>query len=157
MGKITPFLWFDNNAEEAVNFYISIFKNSRVKTVSRYSEAGPGEPGSVLTIVFEINGQEFMALNGGPQFKFSEAISFVIYCDTQAELDDYWQKLTAEGQEVQCGWLTDKFGLSWQVVPTITEKLLTDPDPEKVRRVSEAVLKMVKLDIAEMVRAYEGE
>ena len=157
MKPITPCLWFDNNAEEAVNFYISIFKNSRVKTVSRYSEAGPGEPGSVLTIVFEINGQEFMALNGGPQFKFSEAISFVIYCDTQAELDDYWQKLTAEGQEVQCGWLTDKFGLSWQVVPTITEKLLTDPDPEKVRRVSEAVLKMVKLDIAEMVRAYEGE
>jgi len=157
MKPITPCLWFDNNAEEAVNFYISIFKNSRVKTVSRYSEAGPGEPGSVLTIVFQINGQEFMALNGGPQFKFSEAISFVIYCDTQAELDDYWQKLTAEGQEVQCGWLTDKFGLSWQVVPTITEKLLTDPDPEKVRRVSEAVLKMVKLDIAEMVRAYEGE
>ena len=156
MKPITPCLWFDNNAEEAVNFYTSIFKDSKIETVSRYSEAGPGEPGSVLTIVFEINGQEFMALNGGPQFKFSEAISFVVYCDTQAELDDYWQKLTAEGQEVQCGWLTDKFGLSWQVVPTITEKLLSDPDPEKVRRVSEAILKMVKLDIAEMVRAYEG-
>jgi predicted 3-demethylubiquinone-9 3-methyltransferase (glyoxalase superfamily) len=156
MKPITPCLWFDNNAEEAVDFYASIFKDSKVKTVSRYSEAGPGEPGSVLTIVFEINGQEFMALNGGPQFKFSEAISFVVYCDTQAELDDYWHKLTAGGQEVQCGWLTDKFGLSWQVVPTITEKLLSDPDPEKVRRVSEAVLKMVKLDIAELVRAYEG-
>ena len=156
MKPITPCLWFDNNAEEAVNFYISIFKNSRVKTVSRYSEAGPGEPGSVLTIVFEINGQEFMALNGGPQFKFSEAISFVIYCDTQAEIDDYWQKLTVGGLEEQCGWLTDKFGLSWQVVPTITQKLLTDPDPEKVHRVFEAVLKMVKLDIAELMRAYEG-
>ncbi len=157
MKPITPCLWFDNNAEEAVNFYASIFENSKIVSVSRYSEAGPGEPGSVLTIVFEINGQEFMALNGGPQFKFSEAISFVIYCDTQAEIDDYWQKLTAEGQEVQCGWLTDKFGLSWQIVPTITEKLLSDPDPEKVRRVSEAIFKMVKLDIAEHeLRAYEG-
>ena len=111
MKPITPCLWFDNNAEEAVNFYTSIFENSKVISVSRYSEAGPGEPGSVLTIVFEINGQEFMALNGGPQFKFSEAISFVINCDTQAEIDDYWQKLTAGGQEVQCGWLTDKFWL----------------------------------------------
>ncbi len=156
MKPLTPCLWFDNNAEEAVNFYASIFKNSKIVSVSHYSEAGPGEPGSVLTIVFEINGQEFMALNGGPQFKFSEAISFVVYCDTQAEIDDYWQKLTAGGQEVQCGWLTDKFGVSWQIVATITEKLLSDPDPEKVRRVFEAILKMVKLDIAELVRAYEG-
>jgi len=156
MKPITPCLWFDSNAEEAVNFYASIFKNSKIVSVSHYSEAGPGEPGSVLTIVFEINGQEFMALNGGPQFKFSEAISFVIYCDTQAEIDDYWQKLTAGGQEVQCGWLTDKFGVSWQIVATITEKLLTDPDPEKVRRVFEAILKMVKLDIAELQRAYDS-
>ena len=156
MKPLTPCLWFDNNAEEAVNFYASIFKNSKIVSVSHYSEAGPGEPGSVLTIVFEINGQKFMALNGGPQFKFSEAISFVVYCDTQAEIDDYWQKLTAGGQEVQCGWLTDKFGVSWQIVATITEKLLSDPDPEKVRRVFEAILKMVKLDIAELVRAYEG-
>ena len=154
MQKFTTCLWFDKNAEEAVNFYTSIFKDSKIESVSRYSEAGPGEPGSVLTIVFQLNGQQFMALNGGPEYTFTPAISFIVYCETQAEVDYYWQKLTEGGQEVQCGWLTDRYGLSWQIVPTVLAELMSDPDGEKVRRVTEALLQMVKLDIAGLQRAY---
>ena len=156
MQKFTTCLWFDKNAEEAVNFYTSIFKDSKIESVSRYSEAGPGEPGSVLTIVFHLNGQQFMALNGGPEYTFTPAISFIVYCETQAEVDYYWQKLTEGGQEVQCGWLTDRYGLSWQIVPTVLAELMSDPDGEKVRRVTEALLQMVKLDIAGLQRAYAG-
>jgi len=119
MPKITPFLWFDSNAEEAAQFYTSIFKNSKILQTSRYGEDGPGPKGTVMTIRFELNGQEFIALNGGPHFKFNEAVSFVVNCETQQEVDEYWKKLTAGGKEVQCGWLTDKYGLSWQITPTI--------------------------------------
>src|SRR5215831_18344675 len=137
--KITPFLWFDNNAEEAVNFYTSIFKNSKISTVTRYGDAGPGPKGTVMTIAFELNGMKFAALNGGPVFKFTEAISFVVNCDTQQEVDEFWTRLTEGGQEVQCGWLKDKFGLSWQIVPTAMLTLLQDPDPEKSKRVMTAM------------------
>jgi predicted 3-demethylubiquinone-9 3-methyltransferase (glyoxalase superfamily) len=154
--KFSTCLWFDNNAEEAVNFYTSIFTNSKIESVSRYGDAGPGEEGAVMTIVFKLFGQEFMALNGGPVYSFTPAISFIVHCETQAEVDDYWQKLTSGGQEVQCGWLTDKFGLSWQIVPTVLGELMSDPDGEKVRRVTEAMLSMVKLDIAGLKRAYES-
>jgi predicted 3-demethylubiquinone-9 3-methyltransferase (glyoxalase superfamily) len=157
MQKITPFLWFDNNAEEAARFYTSIFPKSRVVNMARYGEAGPRPKGSVMTVTFEIAGQEFIALNGGPHFKFTEAISFVINCDTQAEIDDYWGKLLqGGGQPSQCGWLKDKFGLSWQVVPKVLAEMMQDKDPEKTKRVMEAVLKMIKLDIAELKQAYEG-
>jgi predicted 3-demethylubiquinone-9 3-methyltransferase (glyoxalase superfamily) len=156
MAKITPFLWFDNNAEEAVQFYTSIFKNSKILQTARYSEAGPGPKGSVMTIRFELNGQEFIALNGGPHFKFNEAISFVVNCETQKEVDDYWEKLTAGGKEVQCGWLKDKYGLSWQITPTILGQLMSDKDPEKSKRVMQAMLKMIKLDIEGLKRAYQG-
>ena len=152
--KLTTFLWFDNNAEEAVNFYTSIFKDSKIESVSRYGEAGPEQPGGVMTIVFQLNGQDFTALNGGPVYSFTPAISFVVTCETQAEVDHYWEKLTAGGQEVQCGWLTDKFGLSWQIVPTVLGELMSDADGEKVRRVTEVMLKMVKLDIAALKQAY---
>jgi predicted 3-demethylubiquinone-9 3-methyltransferase (glyoxalase superfamily) len=157
MQKITPFLWFNDKAEEAINFYISIFKNSKVVSVSRYGDAGPGPKGSVLVGKFEIEGQEFMALNGGPQFAFTPAISFVVNCETQQEVDDFWEKLSSGGKEVQCGWLTDKFGLSWQIVPIILPKLLQDKDPEKSKRVMQAMLQMVKIDIAGLQRAYNGE
>jgi predicted 3-demethylubiquinone-9 3-methyltransferase (glyoxalase superfamily) len=156
MQKITPFLWFDNNAEEAVSFYVSIFKNSKVLGVSRYGEAGPGPKGTVMTASFQIDGQEFVALNGGPLFKFSPAISFVVNCETQAEVDEFWEKLSADGEKQQCGWVKDKYGLSWQIVPTILPKLATDKDPEKVKRVMEAMMKMHKLDIQGLQRAYDG-
>jgi len=156
MSKITPFLWFDNNAEEAVQFYTSIFKNSKILQTSRYGEAGPGPKGSVMTMKFELNGQELIALNGGPHFKFNEAISFVVNCETQKEVDDYWEKLTAGGKEVQCGWLTDKYGLSWQITPTILGQLMSDKDPKKSKRVVQAMMKMVKLDIEGLKRAYQG-
>lgn len=157
MSKITPFLWFDNNAEEAVQLYTSIFKNSRILQTSRYGEAGPGPRGSVMTIRFELNGQEFMALNGGPHFKFNEAISFVVNCETQKEVDDYWEKLTGGGgKEVQCGWLKDKYGLSWQIVPAILGQLISDKDPEKAKRVTQAMMKMVKLDIEALKKAHQG-
>jgi predicted 3-demethylubiquinone-9 3-methyltransferase (glyoxalase superfamily) len=152
--KITPFLWFDNNAEEAVNYYASIFKNSKKLRVSRYGDAGPGPKGSVMTISFELDGQEFVALNGGPQFKFTEAISLVVNCETQKEVDEFWSKLSAGGQEIECGWLKDKFGLFWQIVPTPLFKLISDSDPEKANRVMEALLKMKKLDIAALEEAY---
>jgi len=155
MQKITPFLWFDTQAEDAANFYISIFPNSKIITVARYGEAGPGPKGSVMTVAFQIAGQEFVALNGGPHFKFTEAISFVVNCQTQDEVDHYWNSLSAGGQPVQCGWLKDKFGLSWQIVPTILPQLLTDPDPQKSQRVMKAMMQMIKLDVGGLKRAYE--
>jgi len=156
MPKITPFLWFDNQAEEAANFYVSIFKNSKIVNVSRYGEAGPGTKGSAMTVVFQLDGQEFIALNGGPHFKFTEAISFSVDCKTQQEVDEYWEKLSAGGKPGQCGWLKDKYGLSWQIVPSILGQLLGDKDPQKSKRAMEAMLKMTKLDIAALQRAYEG-
>lgn len=157
MPKITPFLWFDTQAEEAANFYCSIFPNSRIGKVTRYGKAGPGPDGSVLTIVFFLDGQEFTALNAGPTFKFTEAISFVVPCRTQDEIDNYWSKLTANGgQESQCGWLKDKFGLSWQIVPANLAELMSDPDPQKSNRVMQALLKMKKLDIVTLQNARTG-
>jgi predicted 3-demethylubiquinone-9 3-methyltransferase (glyoxalase superfamily) len=153
----TPFLWFDSNAEEAVNFYTSVFKNSKIGHVARYGDAGPGPKGQVMVAQFEINGQPFMALNGGPIFKFNESVSFVVTCDTQQEIDEYWSKLTAGGgQESQCGWLKDKFGLSWQIVPAELSALMRDADPARARRATEAMLKMRKLDIAALKRAADG-
>jgi predicted 3-demethylubiquinone-9 3-methyltransferase (glyoxalase superfamily) len=156
MPKITPFLWFDNQAEEAAQFYVSIFKNSRILGVSRYGDAGPGPQGSVMTATFELDGQQFIALNGGPHFKFTEAISFSVDCKTQEEVDHYWTRLTEGGQEVQCGWLKDKYGLSWQINPTILGEMLSDPDRQKANRVMEAMLKMKKIDIARLRDAYNG-
>ena len=156
MQRIAPFLWFDSNAEEAANFYVSIFKNSKVGHISRYGEAGPGPKGSVMVVTFELDGQELMALNGGPQFKFSEAISLVVNCKNQEEVDYYWERLSAGGQKVECGWLKDKFGLSWQVVPTILGELLADKDPQKLERVMKAMLQMKKIDVAGLKRAAEG-
>ena len=155
MQKITPFLWFDNNAEEAVKFYTSVFKNSKILKVARYGDAGPGPKGSVMTVSFQIEGQQFIALNGGPQFKFTEAVSFVVNCETQKEVDEFWEKLSAGGEKGPCGWLKDKFGLSWQVVPTILDKLIADRDPVKSQRVMKAMLQMKKLDIAALQRAYD--
>lgn len=155
MQKITPFLWFDNNAEEAVNSYTSIFKNSKVLSVTRYGEAGPGPAGTVLTVEFQLHGQEFIALNGGPQFKFTEAISFSVNCETQEEIDELWEKLSEGGEKSRCGWLKDKYGLSWQVNPTVLGEMLQDKDPEKSKRVMEAMLKMDKIDIQTLKQAYE--
>ncbi|OEV11708.1 VOC family protein [Streptomyces nanshensis] len=153
----TTCLWFDGQAEEAAQYYTSVFKNSRLGRVTRYTEAGPGPAGTVVTVEFEINGQRFVGLNGGPEFTFSEAISFQIDCADQDEVDYYWDRLTEEGgQEVACGWVKDKYGVSWQVVPTELTDMVTDPDQEKARRATEAMLSMKKLDIAELRRAYEG-
>ena len=157
MQKITPFLWFDNQAEEAANFYTSIFKNSKVGNVARYGEAGPGPEGSVMTVSFQLEGQEFTALNGGPAFKFTEAISFFVDCKSQEEVDELWEKLTEGGEEGPCGWLKDKFGLSWQIVPTVLIEMLNDSDPEKSKRVTEAMLQMKKIDIPTLEQAYEQE
>jgi predicted 3-demethylubiquinone-9 3-methyltransferase (glyoxalase superfamily) len=151
--KITPFLWFDHQAEEAARFYVSIFPNSRFGKVIRYGQAGPGPAGSVMTVEFQLEGQSFVALNGGPHFKFTEAVSFVVNCQTQDEVDSYWEKLSAGGGEVQCGWVKDKFGLSWQIVPTRLTELLGDPDPQKSQRVMKAMLTMKKLDIRALERA----
>jgi predicted 3-demethylubiquinone-9 3-methyltransferase (glyoxalase superfamily) len=156
MQKITPFLWFDTQAEEAMNHYVSIFKNSKVLDVTRYGEAGPGPKGSVMTCSFQLEGQEFVALNGGPQFKFTEAISLVVNCETQQEVDALWDKLSAGGQPSRCGWLKDKFGLSWQIVPVALGRMLGDKDPAKSRRVMEAMLRMDKLDIRRLKQAYES-
>lgn len=147
MQKIVPFLWFDNQAEEAVHFYTSIFRNSSIGTIARYGEAGPGPKGSVMTINFTLEGQEFIALNGGPVFKFTEAISLFVNCQTQAEVDDLWAKLTAGGEESQCGWLKDRYGLSWQIVPRRLMELLRDPDPARAARATQAMLKMKKIDL----------
>jgi predicted 3-demethylubiquinone-9 3-methyltransferase (glyoxalase superfamily) len=155
--KITPFLWFDNKAEEAMNFYISIFKNSKIVNVTRYGEAGPGVNGTVMSAVFELQGQEFIVLNGGPQFTFSPAISFFVNCETQAEVDELWEKLSEGGKTNQCGWLDDKFGVSWQIVPTILgEMLQQDKDAEKSKKVMEAMMQMDKLDLETLKRAYSG-
>jgi predicted 3-demethylubiquinone-9 3-methyltransferase (glyoxalase superfamily) len=147
MPKITPFLWFDNQAEEAANFYVSIFPNSKVVKTVRYGEAGPLPKGTVMTVVFQLDGQQYVALNGGPQFKFTEATSFSVDCKTQKEIDEYWKKLTEGGEEQPCGWLKDKYGLSWQVNSTILGEMLGDPDPKKARRVMEAMLQMKKIDL----------
>jgi len=158
MQKINPFLWYDTQAEAAANFYVSIFKNSKVLNVARYGEAGPGPKGSAMTVEFELEGQKFVALNGGPHFKFTEAVSFVVNCATQEEVDYFWEKLLdGGGKESQCGWLKDKYGLSWQIVPTVLPELLQDKDPEKANRVMQAMMKMVKIDIETLKRAAEGD
>ncbi|MCC7103973.1 MAG: VOC family protein [Chloroflexi bacterium] len=156
MRGITPFLWFDNQAEEAASLYTSILPNSRILSVSRIGEAGPGPAGSVMIVSFELNGQPYTALNGGPMFQFTEAISFQIACESQEEVDYYWEKLLEGGQESQCGWLKDRFGLSWQVIPTALFELLSSGDAAQTRRVTEAMLKMVKLDIAGLRAAAVG-
>lgn len=154
--RITPFLWFDSQAEEAANFYCSIFPNSKIAKVARYTDAGPGPAGSAMTVEFQLDGQTFVGLNGGPVFKFTEAVSFVVNCQNQEEVDFYWQKLTAGGSEVQCGWLKDKFGLSWQIVPTAMFQFLSGPDPARSSRAMKAMFKMKKLDIAALKQAYDG-
>ena len=147
-------LWFDTEGEAAANYYASIFADSKISRIARYSEAGPGPAGSVMTVEFELNGQKFLALNGGPQYTFSAAVSFVISCADQDEVDYYWSRLAEGGQEVACGWVTDRYGVSWQVVPAVLADLMADPDPEKARRVAEAMLRMTKLDIAALQQAY---
>ncbi|HRH59592.1 MAG TPA: VOC family protein [Chitinophagaceae bacterium] len=156
MQKITPFLWFDGNAEEAVNFYVSVFKNSSIGKVARYGKGGPGPEGAVMTASFQLDGQEFVALNGGPMFKFTEAISFVIDCKTQDEVDYFWNKLSEGGAESMCGWLKDKFGLSWQVVPAVLSELLSSKDAAKAGRVMQAMLQMKKIIIADLEKAAQG-
>jgi len=156
MPAITPNLWFDTQGEEAANHYVSIFPNSSIDKVTRYGEAGPGEPGTVVTVDFTLDGQRFTAINGGPEFTFDEAVSFNIPCKDQDEIDYYWDRLLEGGQESQCGWLKDKYGLSWQVAPTILDEMYADPDREKADRAMAAMLKMVKLDIAELQRAFDG-
>ena len=159
MQKITPCLWFDDKAEEAVQFYVSIFKNSKAGGIARYGEAGAkvsGRPkGSVMTVKFQLQGQEFLALNGGPDFKFSEAVSFIVNCETQEEIDEIWEKLSAGGEKGVCGWLKDKYGLSWQIVPTVVSEMLQDKDAARAKRVTKAMLEMGKIDIATLKRAYD--
>ena len=154
MQKIRPFLWFDNNAEEAMKFYTSIFKTSKILNVSRFGDAGPGPKGSVMAATFQLEGQEFTALNGGPEYKFTEAISFYVSCKTQKEIDRLWDKLSAGGEPGQCGWLKDKFGLSWQIVPPVLVEMLQDKDSAKANRVMQAMLQMTKIDIKALKRAY---
>ena len=156
MQRITPFLWFDNNAQEAMNFYVSIFNNSKVLRVTHYGEAGPGPAGTVMTAEFELDGQQFVGLNGGPRFTFTEAVSFVVNCATQEEVDYYWEKLSEGGEKSRCGWLKDKFGMWWQVVPNILAELMYDDDPEKVGRVMQAMLQMDKIEIEPLKRAHRG-
>ncbi len=156
MQKITPCLWFDGNAEEAANFYASVFKNAKIKKTLRCGDSGPGPKGSVLTVSFELEGLEFTALNGGPKYKFTEAISLHVDCKSQEEVDYYWDKLSEGGEIIQCGWLKDKFGLSWQIVPTALIEMLNDSDPAKASRVMQAMMQMKKLDIAELQKAYAG-
>ncbi len=157
MQKIVPFLWFeDSKAEEAAKFYTSIFKNSKIVNIVRYGEAGPGPEGSVMSVTFQLEGQEFYALNGNPQFKFTEALSLFVNCDTQEEVDQLWEKLKEGGMELGPGWVKDKFGLAWQIIPTVLGKYLSDPDPEKSQRVMQAMMQMNKLDIEKLKQAYEG-
>ena len=155
MQKITTFLWFDNQAEEAAKLYVSLFKNSKIGSVSRYGDAGPGPKDSVMMVTFELDGQQFMALNGGPTFKFTPAISLFVNCETQQEVDELWDKLSEGGHKDRCGWLTDKYGLSWQIIPTALAKLMSDPDPEKSKRVMKAMLQMDKIEIAALERAHQ--
>lgn len=157
MQKITPFLWFDGKAEEAMSFYTSIFKNSKALSIRRYGEAGPGPKGSVMSAQFELEGQAFIALNGGPHFTFTPAISFFVNCGTQEEVDELWEKLSAGGKTNQCGWLTDKFGLTWQIVPSALGKMLADKDPQKAARVMKAMLQMTKLDTEKLKQAYDPQ
>ena len=154
--RIIPNLWFDTEAEEAAGCYVSVFENARIVNVAHYTEAGPREAGMVMTVRFELNGQRFVGINGGPQFKFDEAVSFQINCETQDEIDYYWQRLSEGGEEGPCGWLKDRYGLSWQVVPTVTEELFTDPDPERAQRAMQAMLGMGKIDIAALRSAADG-
>ena len=154
MQKITPFLWFDGKAEEAMRFYVSIFKNSKVGAITRYGDAGPGPKGTVMVVTFQLDGQEFIALNGGPQFTFSPAISLVVNCETQGEVDAFWEKLSEGGEKLQCGWLKDQYGLSWQIVPTVLGEMMQDKDEEKSQRVMKAMLQMNKIDIARLKQAY---
>ena len=156
MQKINPFLWFDNQAEDAANFYVSLFKNSKIINVARYGEAGPGPKGTAMSVTFELAGQKFIALNGGPLFTFTEAVSFLINCETQQEVDELWEKLSEGGRKDRCGWLQDKFGLSWQIIPAVLGEMLHDPDPEKAQRVMKAMLQMQKIEVAALIRAYEG-
>jgi predicted 3-demethylubiquinone-9 3-methyltransferase (glyoxalase superfamily) len=156
MRTITPFLWFDTQAEAAANFYVSLFKNSRIVAMTRYGDAGPGPRGSVMTVEFELDGQRFTALNGGPNFKFTEAISFTVPCETQEEVDRFWEKLSEGGEKRDCGWLKDKYGLFWQITPTVLPKMLKDPDPEKSQRVMAVMMTMKKLDISELEKAYKA-
>jgi len=153
MQKITPFLWFDTEGEDAAKFYTSVFPNSKIGEISRYGSAGPRPEGTVMTVSFELDGQRFVALNGGPEFRFSEAVSFLVNCDTQDEVDSYWSALSEGGEEGPCGWLKDKFGLSWQIVPKRLPELLADPDRERAQRVMEAMLKMRKIEVDELERA----
>lgn len=155
MQKITPFLWFDGKAEEAANFYVSIFKNSKIESLSRYGEEGPGLEGTVMSATFQLDGQEFIALNGGPLFTFSPAISFFVHCETQQEVDELWEKLSEGGETQQCGWLKDKFGVSWQVIPSVLGELLQDDDDEKASNVMKAMLQMEKIDIEGLQQAYD--
>lgn len=155
MQKITPFLWFDNQAEEAVNFYVSLFKNSKINTTKRYGDAGPGPKGSVMIVSFQLEGQAFIALNGGPSFKFTPALSLYVDCETQEEVDQLWEKLSAGGRKDRCGWLQDKYGLSWQIIPRALQQLMGDPDPKKSASVMQAMLQMDKIDIAALKRAYD--
>ena len=157
MQKITPFLWFDGNAEEAMNLYVSVFKNSKVVSVTRYGEAGPGPKGTVMSATFELEGQLFYALNGGPQYKFTPAISLFVSCETQKEVDQLWGKLSAGGHKDRCGWLQDKYGLSWQIIPSMLGKMLGDKNPRKSQSVMKAMLQMDKIDIAKLKQAYEKE
>lgn len=157
MQKITPYLWFDTQAEEAVNFYISLFRNSKILNITRYDDSGPGPAGKVMLVAFQLDGQEFVALNGGPQFKFTEAISLFVHCDGQEEVDRLWEGLSAGGEVQQCGWLKDKYGLSWQIIPSALMELMGDPDPVKSGRVMQAMLQMVKIDIEGLKKAYEGK
>ena len=157
MQKITPFLWFNDKAEEAMNFYVSTFKNSKVGSVTRYGDAGPGPKGSVMSATFQLEGQELFALNGGPQFTFTPAISFFVNCETQQEVDELWEKLSAGGRKDRCGWLQDKYGLSWQIIPTALSIMLRDKDPAKANRVMQAMLQMDKIDIARLKQAYDQE
>ena len=156
MQKIVTFLWFDNQAEEAANLYVSVFKNSRIGTVRRYGKAGPGPEGSVMTVSFRLEGQEFYALNAGPHFKFTPAISLFVNCESQEEVDELWEKLSAGGRKDRCGWLQDKYGLSWQIIPTALGKLMSDPDPEKSSRVIKAMLQMDKIDINRLEEAHKA-
>ena len=155
MQKITPFLWFNGKAEEAANLYTSVFQNSKIGRIARYGEAGPGPKGTVMSVTFQLDGQEFIALNGGPQFTFSPAVSFLVSCETQEEVDRLWEKLSEGGEKRNCGWLQDKYGLSWQIVPAALGKMLHDKDPEKSKKVMKAMLQMGKIDIARLEQAYE--
>jgi len=155
MQKITPFLWFDDKAEEAMNFYVSIFKNSKVGRVTRYGQGGPGPKGTVMSATFQLDGQEFHALNGGPLFSFTPAISFFVNCETQQEVDEFWEKLSAGGEKSRCGWLKDKYGLSWQIIPSVLGKMLGDKDAAKAKRVMQAMLQMEKIDINGLQQAYD--